>query len=120
MPLRNVRLRPPAFRALLLLALAPGSFPAGEPDPLEAIASGEARALYLPGIPGRASGPRAVRAAGRDLAPVGADGSYRVEGLPVGEPFRLEVVGDTAAGPGGSLALTDPITITSPGPGPGG
>ncbi len=93
---------------------------AREPDPLEALASGDARASTSPAIDAPSLAIRAVRVAGRDLAPVGPDGSYRLEGLPASETFRVEVLGDGRSGDAAEASVSDPQSPPRPLPPPDG
>ena len=96
--------------AVLAWVLAPAA--AREPDALEALRSGDARAGFPPA--GRASAGLAVRAAGRDIAPVADDGTFRIEGLPGDRSSRLEVLAN-----GSVLSTSDPLAPPAPLPPPG-
>ncbi len=93
---------------VVLHAALAGGASAREPDPLEAIRAGSVQVLIPLGATAPPADPPAVRAPGRDLAPVAPDGSYRLEGLPVGRPLRLSVL----AGPFERTA--DPVTLAAP------
>src|SRR5262245_37031402 len=89
--------------AVLILAavLAAPALEGRDLDPLEAIRAGKAQLSVEPGV--RTSGPplvRSVRVSGRGIVPVNADGSYSLEGVPVGGWFRVEALAEGSAGPG--------------------
>ncbi len=115
------------FRALPILIAVhlglgwPSSGMAGDPDPLEAIRTGDVRWGFLPGAESSEFPTHALRVAGRDIVPLDPGSSYRVDGLPAGEPFRFEVIWKSAGGTvpqAGLRIFTDPIVVFEP-PGAG-
>ncbi len=92
----------------VLHAVLPAVAFAREPDPLEAIRAGSVQVLIPLGARGPTGDTAVVRAPGRDLAPVAPDGSYRLEGLPVGRPLRLSVIGGVLE------RASDPVMLAAP------